>query len=182
MPDKTPTLADFTAPGLLLPALRTRRTASVIGELCAALERANRLSAPLAFYDAVLRHEQACCTAIAPGWALPHARLPGLARLSFALGRSAVDLDWLERGEHPVRLVFLCAVPDADSSTYMALLSGLARLSQDPVLLESLHRAPDSQAMFAILQQIRLRPMSSASQVVAAEPRRPLIPFSQAIK
>jgi hypothetical protein len=38
----------------------------------------------------------------------------------------------------------------------MALISGLAKLSQDPAQVERLFQAPDSQALLEVLRQIRL--------------------------
>jgi mannitol/fructose-specific phosphotransferase system IIA component (Ntr-type) len=159
------TLAQHTSPELIVSQLRSRTAAGVIGELCATLEREGRVKDPLSFYNAVMSHEALSSTAISPGWALPHARVPGLERLSFALGRSAAPLDWLQHGGEPVQLIFLFAVPETDGVSYLTLISGLAKLSQDPIRMERLLRAPDNQAMLEVLKQIRLpQPRPAAIQ------------------
>lgn len=151
------TLAQFTSPGLIVPRLRSRDAAAAIWELCLALQHEGRLKDSLPFYNTVMNHEFLGSTATSPGWALPHARIKGLSQLSFALGRSDPPLDWLGRGGQRVRMVFLFAVPETHSTTYLALISGLARLGQDPAGWESLLHAPDREAILNILGKIRLR-------------------------
>jgi len=56
-----------------------------------------------------------------------------------------------------VRLVFLIAVPATDSTQYLQLISGLARLAKDGRLVEKLHAAQDTFQVFEVLQQITLR-------------------------
>jgi fructose PTS system EIIBC or EIIC component len=161
MSDLATTLSDYTLPELMVPVLRPGNTASVVAELCRAMERTGRVTDGLAFYATVMRREQACSTAAPGGWALPHARVEGLAQLSFAVGRTATEMDWLEAQGQPVHLVFLLAVPEGDTS-YLRLVSGLARLNQDPVRLKGLLSAADGEAMFRALREISLpRPPSS---------------------
>jgi mannitol/fructose-specific phosphotransferase system IIA component (Ntr-type) len=151
------TLAQFTSPSLIVPRFRSRDTAAVIWELCLILQREGRLKDSLPFYNTVMNQEILGSTATSPGWALPHARLKGLSQLSFAVGRSDPPLDWLGRGGQGVRLVFLFAVPDTQATTFLGLMSGLARLGQDPAGTESLLRATDSEMILTLLGKIRLR-------------------------
>jgi PTS system fructose-specific IIC component len=157
MPESKITIAHYTTPGLMLPQLSQREPEAVIGELCSALEREGRITDPAAFRAAVVRNEQQRSTAISPGWALPHARIAGLAQLSFALGRSVTPLDWFGQTAERVQMVFLFAVPEAAAANYLTLVSGLAKLNQDPALLEKLFYAPDGAGMVAVLDQIKLR-------------------------
>ena len=60
------------------------------------------------------------------------------------------------RGAHPVRLVFLLAVPAIDAGNYILLIGSLARLSLDLSRLERLHNARDSVEMFDVLKEVRL--------------------------
>jgi mannitol/fructose-specific phosphotransferase system IIA component (Ntr-type) len=149
-------VAHYTSPELIRPQLRSPDTVTVLAELCASLGGAGRIEDPLAFYNSVLSHERLSSTAMPPGWALPHARIKNASRLSFALGRSATPLDWLEAGATAVRLVFLFAVPEDDAGSYMTLLAALAKLSQNQVRREALLHAPDSQSIFNLLQQVPL--------------------------
>jgi mannitol/fructose-specific phosphotransferase system IIA component (Ntr-type) len=151
------TLADFTSPGLIVPRLRGQDVAAVIQELSQAMQREKRVPDLLPFYHAALNQEFLVSTDMEAGMAFPHARLPGLKELSFALGRSAEPLGWTARATRSVRLVFLMAVPATDSTQYLLLISGLARLGNDSRLAAMLQAAPDAFQMLEVLQQVTLR-------------------------
>jgi|ERR1043166_5004879 mannitol/fructose-specific phosphotransferase system IIA component (Ntr-type) len=151
------TLADFTSRDLLVPRLRGQDTAGVIQELSQAMHRENRLPALLPFYHALLNREFLVSIEMEAGIAFPHARLPGLKELSFALGRSHQPLAWAAKAPRSVRLVFLIAIPATDSSQYLSLISGLARLARVERLVEKLHAANDAFQILEVLQQVNLR-------------------------
>lgn len=155
------TLADFTSPGLIIPRLRGRDVATVIQELSQALQREARVVDLLPFYHAALNREFLVSTDMEAGMAFPHARLPGLKELSFSFGRSDEPLVWGARGARTVRMVFLFAVPATDSTQYLLLISGLARLAKENRLVEKLHAAPDIFQILEVLQQIKLRSSST---------------------
>ena len=148
------TMADYTEASLMLPLLRCRDAAAVTAELCSTLQREGRINDLLPFYHGVISHEALSSTVISPGWALPHARIPGIPALSFALGRTAEPLAWF--GGEPVNMVFLFAVPESDAAAYLRLIAGLAKLGQDRLRLERLGDAADSQSMFEVLGEIAL--------------------------
>lgn len=151
------TLANYTSPALMVPALQSRAPKEVIAELCSTLQRDGQLSDKASFYDAVMARELMSATSISPGWALPHARLKGLAQLSFVMARSSQPLVWFGENGLRVQTVLLFAVPEAEAKTYLSLIAAVAKLSQNDGLVEQLLRAPDSQSMFAVLRQVPLR-------------------------
>jgi mannitol/fructose-specific phosphotransferase system IIA component (Ntr-type) len=160
-PGDTATLADFTSASLIIPRLRGQDVATVIQELGQALRREQRVPDLLPFYHAALNREFLLSTDTESGMAFPHARLPGLKELSFAVGRSNRPLGWNAPALTPVRLIFLIAVPATDSAQYLLLTSGLARLARDSRLVESLQTAPDAGQILAVLQQVKLRAQST---------------------
>ena len=151
------TLADFTSAGLIIPHLRGQDVATVIQELSQAMQRERRVPDLLPFYHAALNREFLVSTDMEAGMAFPHARLPGLQELCFALGRSGETLTWGTRAARPIRLVFLIAVPATDSIQYLLLISGLARLAKDSRLVEKLHAGQDTAQILEVLQQVKLR-------------------------
>ncbi len=151
------TLADFTSLELIVPSLRGRDEAAVIQELSQALQRERRVPDFLPFYHAALNREFLVSSDLEAGMAFPHARLPGLKELSFALGRCDRPLVWGAKAGHSVRLIFLIAVPATESTQYLSLISGLARLAKDGGLMEKLKAAGDAAQIFEVLQQIELR-------------------------
>src|SRR4051812_30832677 len=132
------TLASFTSLALIKTSLRGGDAASVIQELSLALQREKYVVDLLPFYHTALNAEFLVSSEVEAGLAFPHARLPGLKKPGFAVGRSDQPLLWGSKGSRSVRLVFLIAVPATDSTQYLLLLSGLARLSKNRSLVERL--------------------------------------------
>ena len=163
------TLADFTKPGLIVPHLRSRDATSAIHELSLAMQREGCVTDWLPFYHEALNREILLSTDMEAGMAFPHARLAGLKDLAFAFGRSDEPFAWGPQLTHPVRMVFLLAVPATDAEQYLPLVSGLARLSGNNPLLEKLRGAADSAAILAVFRQIVLRgnPASAAPATLA---------------
>ncbi|MBI4664044.1 MAG: PTS sugar transporter subunit IIA [Verrucomicrobia bacterium] len=150
-------VADFTSEALIVPKLSERDAAGVIQELSRLLQQEARVPDSLPFYHAALNREFLVSTAMDYGMAFPHARLPGLKQLSFALGRSANPIVWGSQATVSIRLVILTAVPATDATTYLSLISALARLAKDAHRLQELHAVQDAAALFAILRQIAIR-------------------------
>jgi nitrogen PTS system EIIA component len=157
------TLTEFTAPGLIVPQLRSRDVAGVIQELSQALLRERRVPDLLMFYHAALNRELLVSTDTEAGMAFPHARLAGLEELSFAFGRAAHPLAWRAGAGESVRFVFLIAVPATESAQYLQLISGLVRLAKDADAMQSLGTVPDVKQLFHILSQVGVRHMAAPS-------------------
>jgi PTS system fructose-specific IIC component len=151
------TLAEYTQPGLILPRLRERDTAGIIGELSQLLQRQGFVPDLLPFYHAALNQELLANSALPCGLAFPHARLSGVKQLQFAFGCTAKPLLWGASAGCPVQLVFLLAVPATDAANYLHLLAALAKLGQRSELLAALGQAECPEAILAVLDQIRIR-------------------------
>lgn len=85
-------------------------------------------AAPLA--DAVLAREAVSATILAPGVALPHARIAGLPRLHVAIATSAAGIPFAA-DRPPARLVILMLVPLEQPAIYLQALRSL-----EPVVRE----------------------------------------------
>jgi PTS system fructose-specific IIC component len=158
-------LGDFTSPALIISRLRSRDAVGVIQELSVALQREACVRDLLGFFHAALNREFFGSTAMECGFAVPHARSRELDRLWFALGRSAEPIAWGAKGSVPVRLVFLIATPAGDATSYLNLVSALARLATQNPLISRLHEARSPAAMFSVISRVKLR--LAASPVAA---------------
>lgn len=151
------TLADFTCPSLVAPELRERDAAGVISELTRRLQREGCVPDGLSFYHSALNQELLSNSASECGLALPHARMKGIRQLHFAFGRAREPISWGSKDAHPVHLVFLLAVPATDAACYLHLLASLARLGQQPALLQELLTADGAEGILTVLEKLRLR-------------------------
>jgi mannitol/fructose-specific phosphotransferase system IIA component (Ntr-type) len=150
------TLADFTSPALVIPQLGHDTVSGVIQELGALLGNENRLPDLPRFLRTVLAREEYGSTNMEAEMAFPHARMPGVETLSFAMGRFPKAVRWGDDGRK-VRIVFLMVVPGDDSMQHLSFISGLARLSGNTALLKALYAAPDGPAMIDVLRNVPLR-------------------------
>lgn len=156
------TLADFTSESLIEAHLTGREASAVIQELSRLLRREMRVPDILQFYHAALNREYLLSTAVEDGMAFPHARLPGFEQLSFALGRTADPIEWGSKKTIPVRLVILTAVPATDATSYLTLLSAMARLGKEPEMIEQIHAAKSAKDILPILRKFKLRRLGTA--------------------
>ncbi len=153
-PVKTATLADYSNQALMVPQLREPDSAGVIQELSQLLHRESYIPDLLPFYNAAMNREYLISTAMEYGMAFPHARVIGLERLSFALGKCGDHIAWGPKGAVPVDIVFLMAVPATDATGYLQLLSAVSRLSKNSELIYQLRSAQTPDAMFSVLNQV----------------------------
>jgi mannitol/fructose-specific phosphotransferase system IIA component (Ntr-type) len=150
-------LADYTRPALIVPRLREGDTAGIVSELSQVLHHEGAVSDVLPFYQAALNEELLTNSALDCGLAFPHARLSGVKRLQFALGRTLKPIVWGAKSSWPVQLIFLLAVPATDAADYLQLLASLARLGQQPEVLAQLRAAENAEAILTMLGNIRVR-------------------------
>ena len=151
-------LTSYTRASLIIPELRERDTAGIIGELSMALQHAGYVPDMLPFYHAALNQELLSNSAQDCGIAFPHGRLSGVKELQFAFGRTPTPVEWAVRGSGPVQLIFLLAVPATDAARYLNLLASIARLSQRPDCLAQLRSAQTRPEILRVLDEIRTRP------------------------
>lgn len=137
------TLANFTAPALIFPHLKGAAAGSVLFEMSRALQSQQRVPDWLGLYDAVLRKPSLASLNAKAEIAFPHARLAGVEIVSFAFGRCDKAIPWGTDGSARVRMIFLISAPEDDPSHYLALLSGLIRMTENPNLVDALRGAAD---------------------------------------
>lgn len=84
-------------------------------------------------YEAVLARENDMATVVAPGLAMPHARLETLDEIIVAVATSQMGIPFdADRSDNPVKLVVLTLTPKSEPEAYLQTLSCLARICQDP--------------------------------------------------
>jgi fructose PTS system EIIBC or EIIC component len=153
----TLTLVDYTRPALVVPELRERDPAGIIGELSQALQREGCIPDMLPFYHAALNQELMCSSALPCGIAFPHARLGGIKQVHFALGRTPQPVIWGSKNSLPVQLIFLVAVPATDAAQYLPLLATLAHLGRQQERLTELRSTPTIDGILGVLEKVAVQ-------------------------
>jgi len=94
--------------------------------------------------DLVQERERSMCTYLGNGLAVPHARLPGLARPLLVFARSDEGIPLAATNER-VELLFLLLTPVEMSRLQPRLLGDIVRLFQSEYVAERLHNAHEAQ-------------------------------------
>jgi nitrogen PTS system EIIA component len=120
---------------------------------------------------AVLQREAVEPTVIAPGLALPHARLDHVDRLHVAIGICPEGIDF-GGGEDPVRLIVLVITPAADPSSYLRIVASISRLLGEESTRDRLARCGDADMVFRFLSEgdVQLPLILTARDVMNASP------------
>src|SRR5215470_16772608 len=103
-------LTDLIAPNAILPALKVNNKKQVLQELAA---RAAVLTGQneRAIFDLLMQREKLGTTASGNGVAIPHGKMPTLARLFGLFARLDRPVDFGALDNQPVDLVFLLLAP-----------------------------------------------------------------------
>ena len=101
---------------------------------------------------AIEQREKLGTTGIGDGIAIPHARLPGLDRLTGFFVRLAQPIEYDALDDAPVDLVFLLVAPEAASTLQLKALARIARLLRDPELGARLRTEPEPAQIFELLR------------------------------
>jgi len=129
----------------------------IIMELSQAFQRNDSRWDAQKLNKSALEREAQMSTAMEFGAAFPHVRSSACPELKFALGRCPEPVVWGRPGSLSVRFVFLNAVPANDAMGYLKLLSGMARLGKDAVLLEQFKTAAGAPELLELLGKLPLR-------------------------
>ena len=101
--------------------------------------------------SALLARERLGSTGLGKGFALPHARVPGLTRFFGAFVRLVRPIDFQAIDEQPVDLVFLLLIPAEAGNDHVAALAAIARRLRDAEVLRQARKAADARALYQLV-------------------------------
>jgi CBS domain containing-hemolysin-like protein/mannitol/fructose-specific phosphotransferase system IIA component (Ntr-type) len=132
-------MSELLLPTAVLLDVPSDRTEAISALVTAACEASNL---PVeATREAVLRREREVPTSVGEGVAIPHARLPGLARPVMAFGRARGGIAFEAPDGRDVRLVVLLLTPAEDPGIQLRLLRRVAEILQSDYLRSRLLEA-----------------------------------------
>ncbi|MEO1483859.1 MAG: PTS sugar transporter subunit IIA [Myxococcota bacterium] len=85
-----------------------------------------------AIANALLERERLGSTGVGEGVAIPHTKIPGLAKLTAAFGRSEKGIAFEAIDNQPVKLVFVLLVPENSAGIHLKALARISRMLKDP--------------------------------------------------
>ncbi len=134
----------YIATGNILCGLASRDSFGAISELAGVMARNTAGLNRGEMERLVLERERLFPTVVAPGLAVPHARMKGLSGPLVAVGTSEQGVDFKTGGE-PVNVVILVLTPKESPSLHLQILSALAKDFKSPDLLRRLRDAKTQQ-------------------------------------
>jgi mannitol/fructose-specific phosphotransferase system IIA component (Ntr-type) len=103
---------------------------------------------------AVHAREETMGTGIGEGIAVPHARIPSLARPIVVFGRSLEGIDWNAVDDQPAHFVFLILTPSEDAGSQLHILSSISRGLASEAARSKLLHASDEEDALAQLREV----------------------------
>lgn len=143
-------IADFITPDRVALDLRVRDKAQLLQELAKRAEASGGGIPAAAILAALRSREDLGSTGLGKGFALPHARIDGLARFVGLFARLARPIDYDAIDGAPVDLVFLLLMPSDDGNNNVAALAAVSRRFRDASTLSGLRKA-DAAGAFGTL-------------------------------
>ena len=143
-------ISDLLALRGVISQLRTPSKKQALGELA---KRAASVSGTeeRAIYDLVMERERLGTTGIGMGTAIPHARVPGLARLYGVFARLEKPIEFEAIDDQPVDLIFLLLAPEGAGADHLKALALVSRLLRDRAVCEKLRGTDKPDALYALL-------------------------------
>lgn len=128
-----PVLSRYLTPERVV-FLRSRSRDGAVRELADRIVRTTPGLERDAVLEAIRERERLIGSWVAPGIAIPHVRVAGLAGASVVVGRSRQGIAWDSGDGDPVHLVILIASDDRDPDGHLQLLAEIARTLRDLAL------------------------------------------------
>jgi PTS system nitrogen regulatory IIA component len=143
-------LLDLVAQNAIIPALKANSKKQVLQELAA---KAAQLSGQdeRTIFEVLLQREKLGSTGVGNGIAIPHGKLPKLAKLFGVFARLDRSVDFEALDGQPIDLVFLLLAPEGAGADHLKALARVARLLRDPEVAQKLRDSRDADALYAVL-------------------------------
>jgi PTS system nitrogen regulatory IIA component len=145
-------IAAWLQPREILLDVDVRDRLHALEVVAAAIGSAHGLD-PAPVFRALWRREQAGSTALGEGFAIPHARIDGIARPLTLFMRTKLAIAFNAPDGKPVSRLLVLVVPtDGSKDDHLQLLALVAQLLSDRGFREQLDSAPDALAAAAAFE------------------------------
>lgn len=143
-------LSDVVALEAIIPTLKVNGKKQALQELAA---KAAQISGhnEKAILEILMQREKLGSTGVGNGIAIPHGKLPKLARLFGLFARLDRPVDFESLDGQPVDLIFLLLAPEGAGADHLKALARIARLLRDPDIARKLRESRDAEAIYAVL-------------------------------
>lgn len=143
-------ISSFLAPGNVLVDIRTPDKAALLHELSQKAAIDTHIPSESIFNE-LSKREELGSTGIGGGVAIPHARLPEIAKPFALVARLKPSINFDAIDDRPVDLVFLLLIPLASNKDHLNALATISRKLRDRAVVEKLRASLDANAFYEAL-------------------------------
>jgi fructose-specific phosphotransferase system IIA component len=145
-------LASLFQEDLCIFSLRSRKKVSVLQEMVRHLKSAGRITDEHFILEMLKNRESLGSTGLGLGVAFPHGRSVAIPEITVLFARSPSGVDFEALDNEPTRVFFLILAPsEKGAEKYLALLSRLTALVQQPDILKKLYEAKNYKSLQEVL-------------------------------
>ncbi len=101
--------------------------------------------------ESVLDRESTRTTGIGNGLAIPHGKSPGTPKLSMAIGKPLVPIDFQSIDGRPVTIIWLLTSPPDQAGVHIKALAAISRLMTSDKFRFAMNNAKTPQEMYEIV-------------------------------
>ena len=142
--------SDLLLPDTVLQGVPAASKKAVLPQLAGMLAAAHNLDAAVVS-DALAARERLGSTGFGGGVAIPHGKLPGLAKVVGLFARLAQPVDFLAVDDLPVDLIFVLVSPSDAGAEHLKALARVSRRLRDRAFVAKLRGAGSRDALYALL-------------------------------
>ena len=146
-------ILDILPPTNIIADLKGTSKLDVLQELAGALADNQPSISKQRLVEVLLEREKLGSTAIGEGIASPHGKLPKLAGVVAAFGRSREGVDFQSLDGGKTQLFFLLVAPEEASGAHLKALARVSRLLRDKDFRARLLAAPDAAAIHQTIRE-----------------------------
>jgi len=147
-------ISDYLAPERVI-FLKSTTKADALEELIQAAKNFSENITLEELRKAVWEREEMMSTGIGQGIGIPHVRLPGLEKITMAVGISREGIaDYESLDNKPVHVIVLIAVPQGQHELYIRLLAEIVGILKREDIRRAIIEAKDASEAYKILTRM----------------------------
>ena len=143
---------DILEPDAILPNIKPGSKKQLLQELAEAGARYTGTDSHVIF-DLLLERERLGSTGVGNGVAIPHAKLPNIAKITGVFARLSKPINFEAIDDQPVDIVFMLLAPEGSGAEHLKALSRIARVLRNQSTLSSIRIASEIDAIYSLLTE-----------------------------
>lgn len=145
-------ISDLLVPEAVIASLKAQSKKQLLQEL--SQRAATIVDLPeRRIFETLVERERLGSTGMGQGIAIPHGRVPGLARITGLFARLETPIAYEAIDDQPVDLVFLLLAPEGAGADHLKALARVSRLLRNRQTCDRLRAASKNEVLYALLTE-----------------------------